>query len=557
MTHNATLGFHRVGDYHYFTILGEGNMSFGAASDDEFLTHDSFAGLITAVHEHYHLMQEMLQGYSWWRQDTTDKFCYAAMLTASALTSKASSFPLLQKPDEKTRQLVLDPDDPASLAQKLWLELKNIDRYTQEARFTRVLLDAEVKETPELKPFLSDEAYDLTTLDLIECQAAILTELYMTKLIEEHPEKFDQRVITDLAPLYRVDRMIEGYQRPLRVLLHICEAAKLQFQLPRTNVHSFYRQIKHGPVYFLLAFLLDYALHLPPDPLLLFWVHRDGATQQDIYPVFRFINLAMLWLMETMTGGTGVAKTLINERLYYSEASNHLAACVNRTHGLVRPPNSQPTFFSIQETTERWASNFHDSPMRDFFPIFGQIRQACWVLRKEDPGYWTKLNPLGFDLRIELPRIVVHANGMRGYPYIADKDQVLSKKSKEEFVEVMRDYVTPYFTALHGMPWQQRDDLPATVYPNRFIEETMKRQMLFRLSEAILFEGHMRCPLTDGLGRFVPCEPRTPACERITGPDSLPSDRCLLRDVATQYFGDINHFEKEKRGWLKNLLGRK
>ena len=66
----------------------------------------------------------------------------------------------------------------------------------------------------EVVPF-AEQAFELTTLDLMECQAAVLTELYVSKLVLEMPWRFDTKVVEDLAPLWAWSHLGTNSRRDL------------------------------------------------------------------------------------------------------------------------------------------------------------------------------------------------------------------------------------------------------------------------------------------------------------------------------------------------------
>lgn len=530
---NALLGYHVPGSHHYVTALPEGNALLGQG-DERFLTSDAFIGLVTAVHEHYHLMQELLQGFSWWRQDALDRFTRAATVAAAIGPPR---IPQLEMPDPTTKEMTFS-SDPASFARAWWFELVNIDRGATSSLMTRRFLEMEVKESSStLAPFLSPEAFELTTLDLMECHAALLTELYVSRLIAEHPEKFHRKVVADHEPLFRVAQLPKEYQRPLKVLLRMLEAGRVKLGLGG-NHHPMYDGIRHAPVYLLLAFLLDYALHLPPDPLLLFSSMRDAATAQDIHPPFRFINLVFLWLFGFTSGSSSIRTMLAAERRYYPEGAPYLAAQVNAMHERVRPPGAPRTFFDLRETTEMWKEKLDDPPLGKWFPLYDGIRRESWRARSEKPAIWLDLEPLEFDAFIKLPRVVITRDRLLPFPYFVDTGNILSS---ENAAERLAEMSRPYYEALLLGRWQKRDDIPATMYPMAFVDEMMSREMLYGLAKSILFTGTMRCPLTDHLGSFVPCTPRTDACAHVGELRSLPHEGCALREAGSR-FGGVDRY---------------
>jgi hypothetical protein len=87
--------------------------------------------------------------------------------------------------------------------------------------------------------------------------------------------------------------MLPMYLKPLRAMTHVFKAIGLQLESRSANPHPLYSQIKYGTLYVVLSFFLDFALHLPPNPIGLLTKTPDIACQQDTYPPFRFINLLM------------------------------------------------------------------------------------------------------------------------------------------------------------------------------------------------------------------------------------------------------------------------
>lgn len=545
MRRHATLGYHQAGEFYYCTVYRQGSEFLGEQSDEKFDSHDSFAGLVTAVHEHYHLMQDMLLGYSWWRHETRDAFAAVVLKELGELVDSSLRYPLQDKPDEDAKYLVMDESDPLGWAKKHWLELRNIDRYTTRPSFTKSLFDAELQDSPELARFIHEYAYNLATIDLLECHAAVLTELYISMLIAEQPHRFNHRVTKAMAPLFWLNEMLEGYSRPLHILLHVLESCGIRPEFSEKG-HPFYDQMTHGVVYFLLAFLLDYALHTPPEPLRLLQKFPDGGTQQDIYPPLRFFNLALLYAAQLVRGSKETTHILTSERMYYKEAAALLAKEVNHMHGLIRGEKPPTTFFSFDDTTHIWADQIAKSDVCRHFPETSRVRRNCWEFRRKEPDFWFKLKPASFDTSVELPIMILTPRGLVSMPYVRDKDSRMESMSPEEQMEYLKNMSTPHFQAmLAGGSWDAHEDIPTSVFPERFIRESMAREMTERLALTILFEGEMRCPLTESVGRYVPCNSRTPTCECIRDLQDVPATECLLRETGDRFFGRLDRFDKE------------
>jgi hypothetical protein len=75
---NRSLGYHKFGEYTFFNIFSEGIPYIGGGRKN-FYTHEDFGALVTDVHESFHVMQEMLQGFCLW--DWSVKFKIAGLLS--------------------------------------------------------------------------------------------------------------------------------------------------------------------------------------------------------------------------------------------------------------------------------------------------------------------------------------------------------------------------------------------------------------------------------------------------------------------------------------------
>lgn len=204
----AILGYHRLGEYHYFTVFPEGAYWLGDCKDETYHTHESFASLITAIHEHYHLMQDMLQGFCLWNWSVEDELAsYVSLRIAEIPPKQPVQFPLWHNPEKRDSSFLVDLRDPLSLAQKYYYERNFVREVAISSDRSKRLIETEVKSSPNLGSWLSNDAYSLTTMDMLECHAALLTELFISKLVVEHPERFSAKIVNDLSPLFRLEHM--------------------------------------------------------------------------------------------------------------------------------------------------------------------------------------------------------------------------------------------------------------------------------------------------------------------------------------------------------------
>jgi hypothetical protein len=550
----AIVGYHRPGDFHYFTLLSEGSEFLGQ-EDDPISTQAQFITLVTQVHEHYHLMQDLLQGFCWWTNHVSDLLAENVKtgIARSYSTEQRIAIPLWDRPEGPQTHFQVDPDAPFSMAQRLALEMASMERLAASSKLTASTLAEEVRLSPGFDALLPVEAYELTTLDLLECQAAMLTEIYINKLMVEQSARFAAGLADAFAPFYRVPLLPREYGRPLRILLAILEKFGVRFEM-QDDAHPMYDQIAHGAVYFTLIFLLDYALHIPPDPLRLLTAFPDGATLQDLHPPLRFMTLAFLYASAVGTDREGTAKILRNEGLLYTEGAAILARFVNELRSGVREDKSVKTFFPFAYVTDWWIDELErESPLKMNFPDLHSLLMKAVQLRKDRPAEFLEMNPLGFDLSIGLPRIFITARGLRFLPYFAETQGAAVKADRggeaEPDPQIASYLAEGYRTFLEGMNsgnWEHRD-FPITLVPFRFIQAVLGREMYSRFAEAVLFRGKVRCPLTESLGAFVPCSARGVSCESIADPSGLPRSGCRLRTVVNDFWGNADRFEARSR----------
>lgn len=557
MALRATLGYHTLGDYHYFTVLKSGNQLLGHG-EETFRSHEEFASLVTAVHEHYHLMQEMQSGFCWWRQDTRDNLAVEAI--EAVKSQRHPVIPLTDPPDPAAVTVEVKQNDPVSYAAKYSMELQSISRYVSNPDFTRDLLSRETEDSPQYARLIAEQAFELTTLDLMECHAAVLTELYVSKLVLEMPWRFDTKVVEDLAPLFRVNQMQAPYRRALEAMLHLFHAVGVKLELPETHAHRMYSAIPNGVYYLLLAFFLDYALHLPPSPLFLLHIVNDVGSRQDIYPPFRFLNLAMVWAFGVRNNKDGLATDLTNEALYYSVVADKLCAWINDMHSRVRDPGTESTFLTMKDTTELWGDCIRKSRLGGRFPEGQAIWSRALDFRLSKPDSWFNLDPQGFEATIGLPRLYITSGGLGCAPYLTDRTGTITQENAKDQMEYLTRALTLHYS---GFGTGSREDyarFPVTLVPYRFVEESMGRESLYRASSFLLYGEPLRCPLTQSVGAFVPCKPRNARCEAISDVSELPANDCLLRETITNHFGDPAGFRQRKAtqgaSLLTRLLGR-
>jgi hypothetical protein len=545
---HAPLGYHVPGAFHYFTQFTENMTWLGSRGDQSFTSHTSFAALVTTAHEYHHLLQEMLQGFSWWRSNVQDDLSVRISEFVNDLEPDSTLiFPLWNRSNEPT--LRRGTESALDAAKKLAVDLETIDDWAVSSETTENYLALEVAKYPDFGKMLNEDFYDLTTLDLAECHAALLTELFVSRMVVETPVRFNSAVVNDLESVFRLSQMAQNYGRPFRVVTRIFEywglAQLLTFSKP---VHPMYDRVKYGQLYLLTAFLLDYALHLPPNATNLFVAHKEPTTVFDLHPPLRFISLALLVVVEIATNRHGWRNKMINESRLYEDADSALATLINETRAAerrssVKYSNRQDvpnTFASMRDVTQQWQSQWQTSRIRGRFKEIDDLRIRCVDFRQAHPGSWFKLDPHGVGTTLQIPQTAATSEGVNILPYISDP----GFSNKDEVQEYLKTMIERALNAQVLGQWDSQEvaDLPSTLFPWRFVIQSVEYEMFQSFGRMVLDRGCMRCPLTIGIGRIVRCEKRTRQCERIDDPQTLPKENCRLRSLIEQYFGKAERF---------------
>lgn len=555
-----TLGYHRPGDCFYHIVIPKPVYALGSVREHDATTTEDFAALAVGLHEHFHLMQEMLQGYSLWRQSVLDSLAVNVADGVRRVSSAGTiRYPLWDKPVPSPPAIVVDNDDPLFLAKKAALELERCDQLFSYTELTEKLLKIELQDGPHLAEFLTDDAYQLTTRDLLECHAALLTQFQLELHLTTEPARFKDVDVESLAPLFQVEKMPELYGRPLRVLAHVFDRFKIRFQAP-PSAWPVYSRMTHGAYYLLLAFLIDYALHIPPDPVGLCNRVPDGGTLQDTYPPMRFINLLFNTAIELKTDAHGRHRDLVNEAGLYDGGDTLLAECINDMHRMQRErvrslsgsllPHLQQelpdTFFTLTETTDRWRGELASAVIRDLFPLVWKVYDAAIQFRKSHSDAWFKPNLITFDVSVGLPILVDTGQGLHFEPYFKADQQ----PDEETLKTLVQKGLETYYRVMHqGEEWQTVPDpgLPATIVPFPFIESVMARSAFHRFALAVLLGERLCCPLTESVGRSLPCKQKSVFCLDIPSPSGLPREGCWLREVVTRLFIEPERLQPKKQ----------
>jgi hypothetical protein len=550
---DVVLGYHSPGDYHSFVAIPEGAQLWSEVEDSAFHTHEAFLSLVTAIHEHYHLMQEMLQGFCLWKDETLTRLALHVSQAVSATPSMDYiSFPLVKKTDQMADGLYVNMEDPFSLAQLDAFQYAIIQDLISSPARARGLLEAEASLAPTLRPLLTEDEYTLTTLDLLECQAAILTELHISRLIRAEPHRFSLGVVNDLPSIFRLRAMLPQYSKPLRCAMHVLQNLPFTFEAPSV-FNSRYGEIENGELYLLLATLIDCALHVPPDPFLNVSPQPDLSALEDMIPSTRFIKLLLNYVSLVANDLSGSAAYLLDENLLYPQVLDALVVSVNKhnaaaqgsdAHGpAADDPNTADTFLTMQRVNELWLDALRGDMEHTAAPLPLQSRMKAVQLRVDTPYFWLGSHH-SFHSRIDLPVYFTSGRGLKYDPFWTSQEQL----SELDLKRIAGDSLQELFDVMAGRrPLEQGSKFPATLVPTSFMREVLEQDMRVAFAQAVYVEGRLRCPLTYDPGSYLPCAGRSAACEEINDLARLPADNCMLRRVVSHAFCDPQRLIR--RGW--------
>jgi len=468
------------------------------------------------------MLQERLQGFSCWRAFLTDRMAegVSTILKETPNAIQTKDIPLFVKPKVHGDRITIDAGWPFGDALQAQFDRESLDRASLSDVVTRQELLRQIEIDQEFEKLCTEETLSLTTLDLIEGHAALLTEYWILKRMDEEPDRFDETVVKNSQSIFRVESMPALYSKALKVLLHMMKWAGLRFELEDWSA-SFYSKMKHGEVYELAMFLIDYSLHIPPYPAQRSPVDRNHLW--DIHPPLRFVAFCLA----AIQGFKQRDKTLFHSDLLYSKGSESLARRANQS----RPSSGPLTFLSYEDTNKMWWQLLDVWPLKEEFPEIHAIRRACAKHRLDYPSHWARNSPLTTAMKCNLPLISLTPHGAIPYAYFSD--EWMSKFTAVE----LEAYQQPDPHSTLEQVLEKTAHLPATFMIARILEESVRHQMLHRGASMMLSSGQMSCPLTDEIGSYFGCPVRTFSCKFLTSPDGLPSEKCRLRNIFERYFG--------------------
>lgn len=535
-------GHHSLGEYHYFVLLPGAARSLGHLPEEKFATPESFLAFVSAVHESYHVYQSLVLGCSCAVVVAEDRF------VSETLRAKRTGRP--------------EDEAAARLFQRDAASLKEIYYEPGEAR---VLYDRQARLHPRSAAFFRSLP-DLTTTDLLECQAALLTEAYVSSYLSAHPGTYNPDRDSYFAPaVFRMEHL-ERYSRPLKFFrerLGRVLDLDLFAQASRNDpLHEFFPRVAE---YKLLAFLLDYALHIPP--LNTFEADASMTTVflEDLNPVVRFIKLVMALVTDIVesvrnphwptSGGLDLDNlyTALSLRLaHWIDVNNLLAISENRRMMSAQP--SAQSLFPLQRSDVLRALKLGEVPLT--FPLpaetsgmwlgvydsieklperarLDSIRASAMQARKSRPDTFAAWLPASFFTLVGLPTFFRGPNGIFKGPaaslrWTAENDRFDRNDPDLRRFSMLSTLLRPDQKTLEveghaGLPYAVLDEIAA-------------REVLLALCNSQMNGESMACPRASGRIAFYGCPGKTERCSRVAVPNELPGRDCIASVLYNRYF---------------------
>jgi hypothetical protein len=536
-------GHHNLGDYHFFVRFKEGARSLGERADETYLSHESFLSLVSAVHEAYHVFQSLVTGAGCSVVHAEDYFVGAFR---QAVASGA--------------------DADMRFAGLLSTGADYLRRHFYTAEDSEYLFHSAQKRSPSVADTLGALS-KVTTASLLECQAALLTELYISHLLTWRPQTFDMQKVADLVEAFRLEQMEGLYRIPLDRFRETVGRIIPRSEFDQASrSHPLYPQCPNIAEYGLLGFLLDYALHLPP-PI----VEELGPVKHDVYredfdPPVRYAKLLEALLADIVMTHRGVRSPELPELNLsqpYESLSPRLAKWIDIGDLLARaeaegfpatslpPPNllfplkreeivealklkaAPVTFPTFDKVSELWLSVHRSSePPQDLYRLTA-TRTAAMKTRLQTADVFSAWRPIGFFAEMGIPSFLDTPSGLAP----GDMGAMEMRIKKEKYDP--NDSIWQRFSITVIDREDDGEFVTLKCYPGtpyEFLDKVIWREILFRSCQSVLTGTPMACPLAVGLFAQVPCEGRGPQCARIEVPAQLPPrPGCMARALYETY----------------------
>jgi hypothetical protein len=519
-------------------LLPEGARALDQFPEELFQSPEDFLGLVSALHETYHVFQSLVLGASSTVVTSQDKF---VANFRKATRTRAEQDWIRVKVSQGTcasyQRMFYCPDD------------------------ARVLYEHEARLNPTAAALLRSLP-DLTTKDLLECQAALLTEVYFSRRRAAQPDAYDPDQ-DGLGPAYRLEEL-QDYNRPLLFFRErLGRVLNLETFSTASAGDRLYPFCPNIAQYKLLNFLLDFALHIPP--LDMSGVDPSTLTvyMEDLNPVVRFVKLLVALscdIAESVYNPNWRGPRFLNLDTLYSEAAQRLAHWIdignllaiseNRRTMRVQPSGQElfpldraeilealrlsdaPVTFPLpSETSTMWLDVYEEIELLPDCFRLRAIRKAAMKARESRPDTFNFWRPMEFFPTVGLPVFFLGPQGA----YQGATSSLIWKVEKDEFF--VGDSELQRFSMVVSY---EMDDGQVRVegqvgLPYGVLDQIAMREVFGAICDSQVQQTRMACPLAVGRLQFRGCPARTELCSHIAVPDELLAQDCMARWLYTAY----------------------
>ncbi len=495
---NIALGRHRIGDFFWYTTFEDSNFfdffeQGNLIKGKEFKTHEDVMGVITYIHESYHLIQDLMLGVAAWIQYNSDEVAINIHEITKKLPAGNNVWPL-------STASILRNNPNLQRVTQLRQEAKFLHDCVYTSNMTDAVLDAEIKAHLDLADSLLKDAYGLSGQDLLECHAAILTERFMAQLVAKYPSAFDKDILHDLEPYFLVEKM-ESSRQVLSLFSEFVSFVKFD---TANKQHPLYPECARAAEYGLLLFALDYALHIYPVDATDRYFPPDI---QDVIPTARFLKILgsiLPCIMELKDRSSFV----LSEDYLYSDFMEHLVTFNNKMNKKARKAAS---FYVYGEITGKWqelykaiATRVNIDGLISLFELFYGFRSKALNMVKQDP------------LQVYQSNIINVSTSLGLNPMVSTNTKV--------------GLAIPYVAAVEG---DRKDGYKILPSPIEMMDTFVAREIFKELSDMIFGGDAFKCPAGTRL-LFYPCNQRSDGCKCISRPGGIPD--CFARQVLKDYY---------------------
>jgi len=377
---------------------------------------------------------------------------------------------------------------------------------------------------------------EVTTRQLLKCHAAILTELHLANCLNARPEAFRSDIVLEARQSFHLPWLDSEYNAVWSIFRRVLKPIFVPIDIDvEIRPYPLFQNPELKAEYELLAFLIEYALHIPPVP------DTDRITKanslihkEDIIPAMRFLKLllALRFDLSQLSFSDKVLPPLAQRFAKWIDINNLLAISDNkgsfgpqpkvqelfwldRSDILIRlnlQPDEPRTFLEHEATSTKWLNFF--TAADDVVSCLGTIRRKALQVMASNPKALSETHPVVLLSTAGLPMMVAGLDGFR-----QAHDGVLCLEN-----------------ALPTLWW-------------KILDVIVRREVFLAVCDSKVDNSKMSCPLMSA--RFIPypCGSRTDDCRSLQVPSGLPIDNCIARELYERYCRSENneHLPRDHR----------